>query len=277
MEKNYYLLDGLHVGIESENVFKYGEDEILSSKETDICFFLPWYKEGFTIMPLLNKKEHFAIKSSIERKVKEIIELKSISNEGFTLEKYHKYIRKEIDHQSIVKVTRDLFPEDFSFVSRELISKIEKLINLSLTDIDPESKKRTHIVLRVNRPQSRDFNPPHKDIYEAYDQEKRLPKMINVWIPICGVTTKSSLALAAKSHLISENKIQRSFIGGQVNKKEYRVRNILNWNGENKLNRIDIQTGSVLLFTPHLIHGLAINNEEKITRVALEYRLYKKN
>jgi ectoine hydroxylase-related dioxygenase (phytanoyl-CoA dioxygenase family) len=101
--------------------------------------------------------------------------------------------------------------------------------------------------------------------------------MINVWIPICGITSLSTIALVPKSHLINENKILRSFIGGKINKKEFRVRNILSWDGEKKLRRIYVPTGSALLFTPHLIHGLALNNQENTTRVSLEYRLYKKN
>lgn len=223
------------------------------------------------------KKEHSAIKISAENKVYEIIKSKRGSSKQFTLENYHHFIRKEIDHLNVVKITRDLFPEDFSFSSDILISRIGKLVNLNLTDIDPDTNERTHIIIRINRPQSEDFNPPHKDIYEGYDQQKRLPKMINVWIPICGVTSLSTIALVPKSHLINENKILRSFIGGKINKKEFRVRNILSWDGEKKLRRIYVPTGSALLFTPHLIHGLALNNQENTTRVSLEYRLYKKN
>jgi hypothetical protein len=277
MGKNYYLLDEQLVEIENENVFKYGKNEILSSEKMDICFCQPWYKKGFTIMPLLNEKEHSAIKISAENKVYEIIKSKRGSSKQFTLENYHHFIRKEIDHLNVVKITRDLFPEDFSFSSDILISRIGKLVNLNLTDIDPDTNERTHIIIRINRPQSEDFNPPHKDIYEGYDQQKRLPKMINVWIPICGVTSLSTIALVPKSHLINENKILRSFIGGKINKKEFRVRNILSWDGEKKLRRIYVPTGSALLFTPHLIHGLALNNQENTTRVSLEYRLYKKN
>jgi len=277
MGKNYYLLDEQLVEIENENVFKYGKNEILSSEKMDICFCQPWYKKGFTIMPLLNEKEHSAIKISAENKVYEIIKSKRGSSKQFTLENYHHFIRKEIDHLNVVKITRDLFPEDFSFSSDILISRIGKLVNLNLTDIDPDTNERTHIIIRINRPQSEDFNPPHKDIYEGYDQQKRLPKMINVWIPICGITSLSTIALVPKSHLINENKILRSFIGGKINKKEFRVRNILSWDGEKKLRRIYVPTGSALLFTPHLIHGLALNNQENTTRVSLEYRLYKKN
>jgi ectoine hydroxylase-related dioxygenase (phytanoyl-CoA dioxygenase family) len=37
-----------------------------------------------------------------------------------------------------------------------------------------------------------------------------------------------------------------------------------------------IDYGEVLIFSSHLVHGLAINEESDTTRVALEFRLYKK-
>ena len=70
----------------------------------------------------------------------------------------------------IVSKTRDFFPKDFDFPVKNLIQKFGKLINYRLTSINPKTGKSIHIVLRVVRPHSNDYNPPHKDIYEAYDR-----------------------------------------------------------------------------------------------------------
>jgi ectoine hydroxylase-related dioxygenase (phytanoyl-CoA dioxygenase family) len=51
---------------------------------------------------------------------------------------------------------------------------------------------------------------------------------------------------------------------------------IKSWNGDITLTRPEIKYGEVLFFTSHLVHGLAINEEEDSTRVALEFRLFKK-
>jgi ectoine hydroxylase-related dioxygenase (phytanoyl-CoA dioxygenase family) len=50
---------------------------------------------------------------------------------------------------------------------------------------------------------------------------------------------------------------------------------ILNWNRSKQLGRVKIETGEVLIFSPHLIHGLALNYKIDQTRVGLEFRLFK--
>jgi ectoine hydroxylase-related dioxygenase (phytanoyl-CoA dioxygenase family) len=133
-----------------------------------------------------------------------------------------------------------------------------------------------HIIVRINRPHSNDYNPPHKDIYEGVDGENYIPLFINFWIPICGVTEKSSLPISPASHLIPENQILRTFDGAVVAGNKYRVRMVKEWAGKNTLERAKVTDGQVLVFSSHLIHGLAINEEQDLTRVALEFRLFKK-
>lgn len=132
-----------------------------------------------------------------------------------------------------------------------------------------------HLIIRLNRPLSSDFNPVHKDIYDTYDKKNKILKILNFWIPVSGVNLNSSLAIAPGSHLIPENKICRTFEGAIINNKRYSVNNILSWDGNNNLKRVPINYKSILVFSSHLIHGLGINNG-KFTRTALELRLFKK-
>lgn len=149
-------------------------------------------------------------------------------------------------------------------------------MNFNLTDIDPFNNKKLHIIVRINRPLSKDYNPPHKDIYEGVDNNGYIPQFINFWIPIAGVTGKTNLPLAPKSHTINENLVLRTFEGGLIEGNKYRVRMIKSWNGDNALVRSKVKYGQVLIFSSHLIHGLATNEENDKTRVALEFRLFKK-
>jgi ectoine hydroxylase-related dioxygenase (phytanoyl-CoA dioxygenase family) len=75
---------------------------------------------------------------------------------------------------------------------------------------------------------------------------------------------------------INENLVQRTFEGGLIEGNKYRVRMIKSWNGDNTLVRSKVKYGQVLIFSSHLIHGLATNEEADKTRVALEFRLFKK-
>lgn len=90
------------------------------------------------------------------------------------------------------------------------------------------------------------------------------------------MNSKSSLPLVPGSHLLQEDKVLRTFVGGVIGGSQYRVRNVVRWDGRNDLYRAKIRNGELLVFTSHLVHGCAFNNQDEETRVALEFRLFKK-
>ena len=265
-----FLIDKSTYEINLKGKFYFGPDKVLSTKETDPCYDQEWYSQGYKISNLFSESEFNLLYKGINNCI-----CKFSKKNKFPLEKYHEYIKDDQTHMEIVKKTRDLFPEDFNFDVKKIIRKLELLMGFPLTDIDPDTNKKLHIIVRINRPFSNDYNPPHKDIYQQYDETGIIPKCINFWIPICGVTFQSMLPLAKSSHLLPENKIYRTKDGGIIEKNKYRVRSVLHWDGSNKLSRPKIKDGQVLIFSSHLIHGCAINEQKYITRVALEFRLFK--
>ncbi len=278
MEKLYYTIESHPVQVNVEGDFKFGTEGVLSNKENDIVHDQTWYQDGFTISPLFTQEEFVSVKNGLKDCVERIIKQElSIDTNGFSLETYHHFVRNTEDHFKVVRRTRDLFAKDFNFNIEELIPKFEKLLGFQLHDIDNFLGHKVHIIIRINRPGSTDYNPPHKDIYEGYDDDKYIAQFLNFWIPIAGVTNKSSLPIAPKSHLIPESQIERTFLGGKVEGNQYRVRMIKSWAGSNHLERAKVKDGDLLMFSSHLIHGLAINEEMDQTRVALEFRLFKKN
>lgn len=252
-----------------DSVFAPGKAETLSNPANDISCKQVWYPQGYAVFDLLNDQEYAATYAGISRCVRNVLN----TDQDFKLEKYHRYV-DDATHYKVVAKTRDLFPKDFDFPVSDVIAKLEKLVCFGLTNIDPETGDKLHIIVRINRPHSTDYNPPHKDIYESFDQEHRLPKIVNFWLPICGVSNKSMLPVAPGSHLIPEDKLLRTFDGGKVGGNQYRVRSIKTWDGKNAMHRPPIKHGQVLIFTPYLIHGNAINDQDDTTRVALEFRLF---
>lgn len=205
--------------------FKYGKAEVLSAADTDITFHQPWYQKGFEAIPFLNGQEFYSLKTGLTQCIQGLLinEL-NISPDSFRLEDYHKWVDSNDKHFKIVSKTRDLFPRDFNFSVDKIITRFEEELGFELTDINPRDNKKLHIIVRINRPQSTDYNPPHKDIYQGIDAEDSyIPQFVNIWIPVCGVTEKSSLPLAATSHLIPENAILRTFEGGVLSGNTYRV------------------------------------------------------
>jgi Phytanoyl-CoA dioxygenase (PhyH) len=264
------------VSIAGSPEFNFGDDTVLSGPDTDIVYNLPWYKKGHTSENFLNKEEFDSLKDGLSKAVKKIIEeLLGFNTSGFTLEKYHHFVKENADHYKVVARTRDLFPSDFNFPILEIMPKFEEILGFKLSDIDPRNGEKLHIIVRINRPKSTDYNPPHKDIYEELDQNDYIPPFLNLWIPIAGVTENSSLPIVPYSHQIPESQVLRTFDGGVVQGNTYRVRMIKDWNGSTELERAKVTDGQVLFFSSHLIHGLAVNEEADLTRVALEFRLFK--
>ena len=272
-----YKIDNeiINVEISDGQLYTVGQTEVLSNEKTDVTFNQSWYSDGYSIMSFLTNEQFFKLNQGITNTISEMISDEGIDVSGFTLEDYHKYIKTDEQHFSIVSKTRDLFPEDFSFNITELIPIFSNLLGFELSDVNPKNGDRIHIIVRINRPNSNDYNPPHKDMYESYDTELYFPSFVNFWVPIAGVTNKTSLPIVPKSHLISENKILRTSEGGIVGGNKYRVRFIREW-GDSSLIRTKVTYSEVLIFSSHLIHGLAKNSETDITRIALEFRLFKK-
>jgi hypothetical protein len=280
MKKTNYQIDGKKyaISIKDSPLFQLGKDEVLSREDSDITFGQPWYKNGFSEQDFLSKEEFTSLKRGLTSSIKEIIEKELLLDTvGFELENYHNFVTDDAKHFKIVSKTRDLFAKNFNYPVMELTNRLSEILGFNLTDITPKDQRKLHIIVRINRPKSNDYNPPHKDIYEGVDNESYIPQFVNFWIPIAGVTKNSSLPLAPQSHKLNEKLIYRTFDGGMMEGNKYRVRMIKSWNSENRLGRSTVQNGQVLIFSGHLIHGLAINNENNKTRVALEFRLFKEN
>jgi ectoine hydroxylase-related dioxygenase (phytanoyl-CoA dioxygenase family) len=128
---------------------------------------------------------------------------------------------------------------------------------------------RDHVQLRINRPDSTDYNPPHRD--------GSLPiwaNALNVWIPVAGVDELTSLPIAPGSHRVAEEACWQTEAGGvAIRGRQYRVPAIARLRrGPLDMIRTTVAFGQALLFTPFLIHGLAVNQSNR-TRMALELRL----
>lgn len=273
-----YSIDGEEhtFKIEEHSKYMFGKNEILSTKDNDITFDQPWYNKGYVEESFLNTNEFVYLKQLLTDCIAKIIQEEiGINVDQFVLEDYHHFVKDEISHHKVVSRTRCLFENDFNFPVLEYISRFENILGFRLTDTFVEEKIKMHVIIRINRPGSNDFNPPHKDIYEGYDYLGYIPRFINFWIPIAGVTERTNLPLVPSSHQLNENVISRTFEGGVLAGNQYRVRMIKSWNGQNQLMRSKVKYGEVLIFSSHLIHGLAVNNEIDVTRVALEYRLFK--
>ncbi len=274
-----YVINNKIITVETPDDTKFFSGEnICLSDISDVIKSTNWYKKGYKIKKLPVSIPFENIKKSITESLKKIIfkNYPNLNMKGFDLENYHKFISSE-KHLKLDKFYKRLYPKDFGFNDESIIDFISSVVSRKLSYKDKLKDHNHWIIVRVNMPASSGifgFNPAHKDIYEDYDKRNYIPKMVNTWIPICGVNSKTGLPLAIGSHLYKESELVRTKSGSFLQNQKYSVNCIRSWGGHNKLKLISPKDGEILIFSSHLIHGLGINNNSDITRVSLEFRLH---
>ena len=244
-----------------------------SCPEKDPTWALDCGQAGFKVMSLLNEREFQGLRASVSTLVGQIFEQVTCSRFTSDLTEYHRLVTNEDDHQAVVRKTRDLYETGLGINTRSLIGRISSTLGLTLDNRDPISGQEFHTIVRINRPLSDDWNPPHRDSDGPLSRGECSP-FLNVWIPIAGVTPQSSLPLVPGSHRLTESQIVGADSHFTVNKKPYRVRPLASWGDSSELMRPEVAYGSCLIFSPFLIHGLAVNKQPDTTRVSLELRLH---
>lgn len=271
-----YKIDGkdLRIEVPDSTVVGFGEDSCLSKDFRDLTSEQSWYDQGFNVIGSQPFFTFESTKGSLTNVIYQFCreEGVEIDDGEFRLEFYHKYVNAE-QHLRIIKKTRNLKPEDFAFDIDMFLTAARNYFNRDLTwtgsgQYDPK------IITRINMPQSDNFNPVHKDIYQVYDETGTIPPMVNIWIPICGVGNGVGLPVAPESHLINEAKICRTKAGAVVNGSKYNVNCIKEWDSSTHLVTICPTESQMLVFSSFLIHGLARNSHHNITRVSLEFRMF---
>ncbi|WP_040251514.1 phytanoyl-CoA dioxygenase family protein [Psychroserpens mesophilus] len=264
------IIDSQPFRFNVEGNFFWGKNELLFKAQDNVISKMPWKQEGYGVVEAFEYHQFLNLKASLKKNIINAFKLNNIQfdEDTFTLDKYHEVITSDSLHNKVIDVTRNLENSDFDFDIDLIVEKFGNILGYKLTSWVEELKK-THIQIRISRPNSLDINPPHRDGYLSYWED-----IINVWIPIVGCNNKSSLPVLPGSHLIPEDQILRTESkGAKINGNVYYVPCILETNdGVIKMIRPKVDYGQALIFSPFLIHGAAVNQNEDITRISLELR-----
>ena len=266
-------IDGKPYSFEVEGNFFWGEKKLLYNEKDSVISKTEWANQGYSVVSAFTKGEFLILKQSITKNIKRAFDVNNIcyNDDTFTLSKYHEVINTDVLHNKVINITRNLENTDLGLDVELLVEKFSKILDCKLTSWIEEIKK-SHIQIRISRPNSLDINPLHRDSYLSYYRD-----ILNIWIPIEGCNELSSLPIFPKSHLIPENHILRTESkGAKINGNTYYVPCILETNeGTIDMVRPNPKTGKALVFTPNLIHGAAINGNKDVTRISLELRFPK--
>ncbi len=263
-------IDGQPFSFPLEGEFRWGRDEVLFEKHRGVISGCDWQEQGYSVFPLLDKKEQEQLRESIRQVlIRILVELNIAAPETFRLEDYHQYVRSQALHGQVISKTRFLTYAGLGIDFGEMALRIARHTGHRLSLQNPLLEKEI-IILRISRPQLLDINPPHRDGYLDLWED-----VLNVWVPVAGSNAHSSLPVIPGSHHWNEKDVLRTEArGAAINGLRYHVPGIVQSRYGLNLIRPNPAYGEALLFTPFLIHGAAINQNPGTTRMALELRFY---
>lgn len=264
-----YELNGqaLEVAVEGETL--YGADVVMLDEDDDLTAGAPWHDDGFVVTPSLTDQDTARLRDGIRKRIIGICRAAGAElPDGARLEDYHRSVTDE-QHARVVEAIRAGFPLDELPIEHELL---ERRIS-ELTGVPVIARNFDYGLnvfnLRIVRPGKNDNNPLHRDVWLD-----RLRNGINIYAPLAGSNERSSLAIVPRSHVWKESDILRTARGARVNGLPYTVPAVVGARRELRLVRPNPSPSELLVFSPYLIHGGAVNLGEE-TRVSLEMRFWR--
>lgn len=250
---------------------EHGLDEVLLEQDDNLIQGQTWDPTGYTIAPFLEEPLRKALVAGITLQIKKTLEqVTGHTLPQFTLEHYHQFVDDELHKkicQQLYMTDTFKFPIDFQAVTQ----KVSEICGIPLTPWNPRLKNSVYC-MRIVRPQKYDNNPLHKDVWIDTCRNA-----LNTYIPICASNENSSLPLIPGSHYWKESDVLRTKKGSTVNSVHYTVPAVISTKYSfSDLMVPDPKPNEILLFSPYLIHGSAVNDNE-LTRVSLEIRFWRAN
>jgi hypothetical protein len=259
----------LSYSVQGEKSF--GNNDVLLQPVDDLTQNTVWKNRGYTIEKLFSDADYILFKEATRELLFSLWQAAGLSiPENFLLENYHKLVHNQEHHLQAVDQTKLIHISKFPGGISKIEQRISAICQQQLQAYNPfDGQSIFHF--RVIRPGQNDNNPLHKDVWlEDYSG------CINLYIPIAGSNELSSLILIPESHRWPESKVERTKAGSMVNNIKFNVPAVTQIEGNYTVDRPSPGKNEVLIFSPYLIHGGAINLNEDITRISIELRLWKK-
>jgi hypothetical protein len=267
-----YVVNDRMIEYHSEGTFARGRDVVLLKNAVDLTADTGWHDHGFTTAGLLKSREFREFNDLLSSLIRNCWRRASLEfPTNLPLDQYHTVANDPTLHQAAIQQTKLLPSSVFPFGITWLEERVSEICKHRLVAKNPfDDQSIFHF--RVIRPSQNDYNPLHRDVWlEDYDD------CINLYIPICGSDENSSLILIPGSHLWPESRIKKTTDGAVINGVKFNVPAITQIFGEYYVTRPNPRLNEVLIFSPYLIHGGAVNLNADKTRISIELRLWKKS
>lgn len=266
-----YQVNNTTLSYEAEGKREWGADKILLQEGIDLTSGLSDKKEGFVVEKLFSDNLYETFSKDVQKLIHDLWREAGIQiPDNFKLDQYHTVATNLETHLAAVEKTKLLPVEIFPGGIDTLENRISDVCKVPLKAFNLFDKQ-TIFHFRVVRPTSGDNNPLHRDIWlEDFEG------CINLYIPVAGSNSNSSLIIIPESHCWPESRVERTVHGSVINGVKFNVPAVTAIQGEYTVVRPDPKENEVLVFSPYLIHGGAVNLNPDRTRISIEIRLWKK-
>lgn len=246
------------------------EARVLLASDQDLTAGQPWSAAGYTVASFLNSQENAALRAGLAEKVRVALRAAGVEVAAdWPVEHYHQIVGDNQGmHLAVVNQTKE-YPLEALPVPVQLVEqRVGELCGRAVRVHNPHNGQRA-FHLRLARPGRTDNNPLHRDVWLD-----RLRDGLNIYFPVAGSTPDSSLTLVPGSHWWPEDRTERTAGGATYNGTSYSVPALKGSLEPLKLLRPNPGPEQVLLFSPYLLHGGALNLNSDATRISLEMRFW---
>jgi hypothetical protein len=264
--------DSIDLDVEGDLVT--GLPEVMLATDDDLTEHTHWKELGYVIAPFLTAE----LQEQLHKCVRNIIHHIAEGELGravpvFELVAYHRQFTDQ-EHLRITEVTRKGVPRSWLPFDPVLIERrLSEIVGLEVVLDSPFPENELDFIFRIVRPRRFiDNNPPHRDVYL-----KNIRHNLNIYAPLCGSDSRSSLPLIPGSHRLPESDIERTNGITKVFGVKYSVPCITAIQGDPvRMVRPNPKEGEVMVFSPYMVHGGGYNFNTEATRVSLEMRFWRK-
>jgi len=247
-----------------------GGPEVLLATDTDLTAGQPWAAAGYTVAPWLTPAENTALRDGLAELVRAAVHAAGLdAPTNWPVTAYHRLVGDDAArHLAVVQQTSSYPLAALPVPAAQLEARVSELCGRAVRAHNP-AIDQAQFHLRLVRPRRSDNNPLHRDVWLD-----RLRNGINIYFPVAGSTADSSLALAPGSHWWAEDQTTRTHAGAVYNGTQYSVPALVAAAEPLHLLRPNPGPDEVLLFSPYLLHGGAVNVNDDETRISLEMRFW---
>ena len=242
----------------------------LLATDTDLTAGTPWAAAGYVVAPWLTAAENSTLRDGLAELVRAAVRAAGPDIPAdWPVTAYHALVGHDAAlHLAIVDQTKSYPLAALPVPVARLEAWVSALCGRTVRVYNPATTK-AEFHLRLVRPHRSDNNPLHRDAWLD-----RLRNGLNIYFPVAGSTARSSLALLPGSHWWAEDQTSRTHAGAVYNGTQYSVPALVDSAQPLHLLRPNPGPDEVLLFSPYLLHGGAVNLNDDETRISLEMRFW---